>query len=108
MVRGITSVDSYHFWKPCDIHIRYARVRTDIQYPSHSHDLSPDDAYVWGMLKKPFFREQLMATIDELCENIVATVTGMNQPLFRDMLGNLCSHYEFCLQHNGKHIEYVR
>lgn len=41
------------------------------------------------MLKEVIFREQPVAITGKLCKKVMATVGGMDQPLFIEMLENL-------------------
>lgn len=54
---------------------------TEIPYLFHSPNLTPADAYVWGMLKEVVFREQPPAIIGELHEKMVPTVRVVDQNL---------------------------
>ncbi|KAF2891409.1 hypothetical protein ILUMI_14764 [Ignelater luminosus] len=63
---------------------------TNFEYPSHSPDLTPPDAYVWGMLKESvFWSEDPPANVGELRRKIITYFQKLQQPLFINMLDNL-------------------
>lgn len=81
---------------------------TDFEYPSHSPDLTPPDAYIWGMLKESVFRsEDPPANIGELRQKIITNVQQMQQPLFINMFDDLQDRYEACLHRRGAHFEHL-
>lgn len=82
---------------------------TDFEYPSHSPDLTPPDAYIWGMMKETIFRtENPPENIAELRERIQTFFQHLNQPLFINMFSNLQNRYEACLRRNGEHFEHLK
>lgn len=81
---------------------------TDFPYPSHSPDLTPPDAYLWGMLKESVFNcEDPPRTVPALREQIISFCRSLQQPLFQDMFENLRERYEYCLQRGGGHFEHL-
>lgn len=81
---------------------------SNFNYPSHSPDLTPPDAYVWGMLKeKVFSGTDPPRTVNHLREKIVSFFRNMQQPVFSNMFENLRNRYEQCLQRHGAHFEHV-
>lgn len=69
--------------------------------------LISSDAYIWDTLKEDIFWETPPATIVELLEKYTTHVRGMKEPFCYDMFEDLRERYEYCLKHNGKHIERV-
>ncbi|KAF2884924.1 hypothetical protein ILUMI_21243 [Ignelater luminosus] len=56
---------------------------TDFEYSSHSPDLTPPDAYVWGMLKESvFWSEDPPANVGKLRRKIITSFQKLQQPLF--------------------------
>lgn len=81
---------------------------TDFEYPSHSPDLTPPDAYIWGIMKdKIFHSENPPANIAELRERIQNIFRQLHQPLFINMFIDLQNRYEACLRRNGEHFEHL-
>lgn len=80
----------------------------EFPYPSHSPDLTPPDAYVWGMLKEQIFNcPDPPKTVPALRQKIVSFFGTLQQPMFQNMLENLRDRYEHCLQRNGAHFEHL-
>ena len=81
---------------------------TDFPHSSHSPDLTPPDAYLWGMLKESVFNcEDPPRTVPSLREQIISFCRSLQQPLFQDMFENLRERYEHCLQGGGAHFEHL-
>lgn len=79
---------------------------TDFPYPSHSPDLTPPDAYIWGMAKNAVFK-RAPQTIDELKDAVRVFFAALRQPLFNNMTRYLEHRYEVCLERGGAHLEHI-
>ncbi|KAF2896938.1 hypothetical protein ILUMI_09232 [Ignelater luminosus] len=88
------------------LHLLIISRGTDFEYPSHSSDLTPPDAYIWGMRKESVFQsEDPPANIGELRRKITLFSNCSNHSI--NMLDNLQNRYEACLRRKGAHFEYL-
>lgn len=81
--------------------------KSEFPYPSHSPDLSPLDAFLWGLLKQECFHDPVPHTTAMLKTNIAKTIASVS-PLSCDaMVEKIVQRMETCLSRNGEHIEHV-
>ena len=74
---------------------------TELPYPSHFPDLTPPDAYVWGMLKeKNFSCKDPPKTVSALRLKFVLFFRTLQKPMFHKL-------QDRCLQRNGTHFEHL-
>lgn len=79
---------------------------TDFPYPPHSPDITPPDAYIWGMLNEAVFRTDPPSGIPKLRIKIQGFFRAMQQPVFTNMFVNMREHYKYCLKLNTGHLKH--
>lgn len=81
--------------------------KSDFSYPAHSPDLTPLDAFLWGMLKQECFHEPVPHTCSELKANIERTISAVHEESCRAMVEKVVERMEECLSRDGGHMEHV-
>jgi hypothetical protein len=81
--------------------------RSYFPYPAHSPDLTPLDAFLWGMLKQECFHDPIPRTTAMLKTNIEKVIASVNPLSCWAMVEKIAERMEVCLARNGEHVEHV-
>jgi hypothetical protein len=81
--------------------------RSEFPYPAYSPDLTPLDAFLWGLLKEQCFHDPVPRTIPELKANIEREISAVNPLSCHAMVDKIIERMDLCLAKNGEHFEHV-
>jgi len=75
----------------------------DVNWPPRSCDLTPLDFFLWGYLKEKVYVDK-PATIQELKDEIIRHINGIEPPLCLRVIENLDHRMEVCRRGRGAHL----
>jgi hypothetical protein len=81
--------------------------RSYFPYPAHSPDLTPLDAFLWGLLKQECFHDPVPRTTAVLKSNIERMIASVNPLSCWAMVEKIVERMEMCLARNGEHVEHI-
>jgi len=79
---------------------------SEYAYPPRSPDLTPPDAFLWGIIKEKAFNPP-PRTLQELSDNVTRIITEIHADTLYKMVRNIERRLEICLERNGGHVEHV-
>jgi hypothetical protein len=75
-------------------------------WPARSPDLSPPDYFLWGFLKDKVY-SNAPKTLNELRENITATVTSITCGMLCNAVNSIFHRANMCIQAGGQHFQHL-
>ncbi|XP_073828918.1 uncharacterized protein [Musca autumnalis] len=75
----------------------------DVNWPPRSCDLTPLDFFLWGYLKEKVYVDK-PATIQELKDEIIRRINGIEPPLCLRVIENLDHRMEVCSRGRGAYL----
>ncbi|XP_075149038.1 uncharacterized protein LOC142222673 [Haematobia irritans] len=75
----------------------------DVNWPPRSCDLTPLNFFLWGYLKEKVYVDT-PATIQELKDEIIRPINGIEPPLCLSVIENLDHRMEVCHRGRGAHL----
>jgi len=76
-------------------------------WPANSHDLSPVDCCIWGMMKKRVGYQVPVRDMDELRQQIVETWAEFQQRVVDDAINQWQKRLEAYIRAEGGHFEHL-
>lgn len=80
---------------------------SDYSYPSNSPDLTPPDAYLWGIIKEKIYRDPVPYDRNTLKDNIRRVMNEIPSYICKAIINNLQERYEKCIAIQGEHTEHI-
>ena len=79
-------------------------LKAEVEWPSHSPDLTPPDFFLWGYLKNRVYGTN-PKSLQELQNNIRSEVRKISLETCRAAINAVQRRAALCLQRNGGHME---
>ena len=85
---------------------RWIRRIGPLSWPPHSHDLTPCDFWLWGMVKERVYNRKFR-DISDLKDRIRTVVSSIPRQMCVRALNGIVAHRLLCVKQDGEQVETV-